>query len=128
MLHPHEKVGNAPHPSVQKRHLIDHIVAGVERITDSVDPFRERLTFAAARDLIDVNAVIAVLSQTVRLMLETFVHQEARKRSESIRVNGEGSGIDPVPQGEKVIAVEPGADLGGSEQLFSHRQMGSARR
>jgi hypothetical protein len=33
-----------------------------------------------------------------------------------------------VPQGEKVIAVEPGADLGGSEQLFSHRQMGSARR
>jgi hypothetical protein len=103
-------------------------VAGVERITDSVDPFRERLTFAAARDLIDVNAVIAVLSQTVRLMLETFVHQEARKRSESIRVNGEGSGIDPVPQGEKVIAVEPGADLGGSEQLFSHRQMGSARR
>ena len=77
-----QEVGDASHPVVDERHLIDDVKPDVQGGCRPAPPSRQTTHPLAAGNLEDVEALALVFGQAVVLVLEALVGQEPSERAE----------------------------------------------
>lgn len=104
---------------MNERHLVDHVEVAGHRVADSGYPVGERLTALLRRDLEDLLTLRSVMGETGLLVLLPLLHQHLCHRPEG---GGDGDlvGLEAVPQGEVVAAIEKRSDLRGGEEVVCH--------
>ncbi len=120
-VHLHQEIGDAAHSIVEEGHLVDHVEPVLPRGAYPLYPGGERLSRMSSRHFMDGTSLGPVFLQTFEFVLVSLLEQESSELAKVGELHFENSGFDALLQREVVLAVEPGGDLRGCEQMLGHR-------
>ena len=115
-----KEVRDAANTLMDQRHLVDHVVALIQRVADPAHPRCEGLASFTVGDAQDGQANCEVGVQAFRLVLKALVRQKPSERPEGAFGSGNRAVLDLMPQREVMGAVKPSGDLRWREQTLRH--------